>query len=162
VGNKLTINPGLRYERQSLTGLLESVTFSNNWAPRIGATYDPTGQGKMKIYGNWGIFYMKMPNDLTAPAPSPHAEVSRAAYSDAGLTQPVPDGTLALGTTSHFIALGQTADQIDPNIKAGYVNEVLAGVEYEILPGTNLGVRYIHRDIPRIVEDVQPYPMVAA
>jgi hypothetical protein len=138
------------------------VTFTNNWAPRIGATYDPTGQGKMKIYGNWGLFYMKMPNDLAARALSADAGVSRADYFDAGLTQPVPDGTLALGTTSHYIALGQTADQIDPNIKAGYVNEVLAGFEYEALPGLNLGVRYIHRDIPRIVEDVQPYPMVAS
>jgi outer membrane receptor protein involved in Fe transport len=36
VGDKLTITPGVRWERQTLTGLLESVTFSNNWAPRIG------------------------------------------------------------------------------------------------------------------------------
>ncbi len=58
-------------------------------------------------------------------------------------------------TGTHYIALGQTADQIDPNIKAGYVNEALVGFEYEALPGLVLGVRYIHRDIPRIVEDMQ-------
>jgi hypothetical protein len=162
VGNKLTITPGIRWERQSLTGMLESVTFTNNWAPRIGATYDPTGQGKMKIYGNYGLFYMKLPNDLAARALSSDAGVSRADYFDAALTQPVPDGTTALGTTSHFIALGQSADDIDPNVKAGYVQEVLAGFEFEAAPGLNLGVRYIHRDIPRIVEDVQPYPMVAS
>jgi outer membrane receptor protein involved in Fe transport len=161
VGDKLTITPGVRWERQSLTGLLESVAFTNNWAPRIGATYDPTGLGKMKIYANWGLFYSKMPNDLAARALSADAGVSRADYFDAALTQPVPDGTLALGTTTHYIALGQTADDIDPNIKAGYLNEVLAGFEYEAAPGLNLGVRYIHRDIPRIVEDVQPFPMVA-
>ena len=42
-----------------------------------------------------------------------------------------------------------------------YVNEVIAGVEHEVLPGLNMGVRYIHRDIPRVLEDVQPFPVVA-
>jgi len=161
VGDKLTITPGIRYERQKLTGMLESMTFNNNWAPRIGATYDPSGRGKTKIYGNFGLFYMKLPNDLAARALSSDAGVSRADYFDEALTQPVPDGTLALGTTTHFIALGPSADTIDPNTKAGYVREAIAGFEFEAAPGLNLGVRYIHRDIPRIVEDVQPYPIVA-
>ena len=50
---------------------------------------------------------------------------------------------------------------IDPSVKAMYVNEVIAGVEHEVLLGLNVGVRYIHRDIPRVLEDVQPFPMVA-
>jgi len=104
---------------------------------------------------------MKLPNDLAARALSSDAGVSRADYFDEALTQPVPDGTLALGTTTHFIALGPSADTIDPNTKAGYVREAIAGFEFEAAPGLNLGVRYIHRDIPRIVEDVQPYPIVA-
>jgi hypothetical protein len=161
IGNRLTINPGIRYERQALTGTLADLTLGNNWAPRIGATFDPTGQGKMKIYGNWGLFYSKVPNDLAARALSADAGVSRADYFDANLTQPVPDGVLALGTTSHFLQQGVSADQIDPNVKASYVNEVVTGVEFEAMPRMNVGVRYIHRDIPRVLEDVQPFPIVA-
>jgi len=37
----------------------------------------------------------------------------------------------------------------------------LAGFEFQAAPGMRLGVRYIHRDIPRVLEDVQPFPMVA-
>ena len=37
----------------------------------------------------------------------------------------------------------------------------MAGFEFEALPGMNVGVRYIHRDIPRVLEDVQPFPIVA-
>jgi hypothetical protein len=161
IGSRLTINPGIRYERQALTGTLEDLTLDNSWAPRIGATYDPTGRGKMKIYGNWGLFYSKVPNDLAARALSSDAGVSRADYFDVNLTQPVPDGTLALGTTTHFLQQGVSADLIDPNAKASYVNEAVVGFEFEPLPHTNVGVRYIHRDIPRVLEDVQPFPIVA-
>ena len=73
IGNRLTVSPGIRYERQALTGTLAKLTLSNNWAPRIGATFDPTGGGKMKIYGNWGFFYAKIPNDLAARALSSEA-----------------------------------------------------------------------------------------
>jgi outer membrane receptor protein involved in Fe transport len=161
VGNRLTINPGIRYERQALTGTLADLTLGNNWAPRVGATFDPTGKGTMKVYGNWGFYYSKIPNDLAARALSSDAGVSRADYFDAGLTQPVPDGVLALGTTSHFLQQGLTADLIDPSVKSSYVNEAVVGFEIEARPGLNVGARYIHRDIPRVLEDVQPFPIVA-
>jgi hypothetical protein len=161
IGSRLTINPGLRYERQRLTGTLADLTLGNEWAPRIGATWDPTGHDRAKVYGSWGRFYTRMPNDLAARALSADAGVSRADYLDAGLTQPIPDGTLAADTTTHFLQQGVSSDVIDPSVKAMYVNEILTGFEYEARPGLNLGVRYIHRDIPRVLEDVQPFPMVA-
>ena len=77
------------------------------------------------------------------------------------LTQPIPDGTLAGRHDGALPAAGRVADQIDPNVKAMYVNEALGGFEYEAAPGLNVGVRYIHRDIPRVLEDVQPFPIVA-
>jgi outer membrane receptor protein involved in Fe transport len=161
VGSRLTITPGLRYEQQKLNGSLESLTLNNNWGPRIGATYDPTGQGRAKIYGSWGIFYQKLPNDLAARALGLDGGVSRADYFDSLLTQPLPDGVLAANTTSHFLTQGTSADLIDPNVKSTYLDEALAGIELEVSHGLGLGVRYIHRSIPRIIEDVQPFPVVA-
>jgi hypothetical protein len=157
----LTINPGLRYEHQHLTGTLADLSLGNEWAPRIGVTWDPSNRDKMKVYGSWGWFYTRMPNDLAARALSSDAGVSRADYFDANLTQPIPDGTLAADTTSHFLQQGTSADQIDPNVKAMYVNEAIGGFEYQAAPGLNVGARYIHRDIPRVLEDVQPFPIVA-
>jgi hypothetical protein len=87
--------------------------------------------------------------------------VSRADYFDANLTQPVPDGMLALGTTSHFLQQGVSADLIDASVKSSYLNEAITGLEYELRPGLNVGVRYIHRHIQRVLEDVQPFPIVA-
>jgi hypothetical protein len=53
-----------------------------------------------------------------------------------------------------LIRAGQFPDFVDPNAKSTYKNEFLGGFEWEALPGLNLGVRYIYRDIPRALEDV--------
>ena len=165
LGDRLTIRPGVRYEQQTLVGQVISasgttendLTLSGNWAPRIGATYDVLGNGRSKIFANWGRFYAKIPNDLAARALSADAGISRADYYDAGLTQPIPDGTLtitqtpgspAASTTNHFQQQGVGADLIDPNAKSSYVDEFVAGFEFEARPNMNLGVRYIHRSDP--------------
>jgi hypothetical protein len=171
VGNRLTIKPGIRYEQQTLVGtIVDNFSLKNNWAPRIGATYDVLGNGRSKIFANWGIFYARIPNDLAARALSADAGISRADYYDAGLTQPIPDGVLTvtqtpggtpLSVTQHYLTQGTGADLIDPNVKSSYVNEFVGGYEFEAFPNVNLGVRYIHRSIPRVLEDVGPYAVGA-
>ena len=161
VGDRLTIRPGLRYEQQTIEGTLKKFTWKNNYAPRIGVTYDVAGGGKSKLYGNWGRFYAKVPNDLAARSLSADSGISRADYFDANLTRPVPEGVLAGGQTRHFILAGQNASDFDPNARSTYMDEYLAGFEYEALPGMNVGVRYIHRSMPRILEDVGTAQMVA-
>jgi len=161
VGDRLTIRPGLRYEQQKIVGTVTDFTWKNNYAPRIGVIYDPTGSSKSKIYANWGRFYAKVPNDLAARSLSADSGISRADYFDAGLTRPVPEGTLAGGQTRHFILAGTAASDFDPNAKSTYMDEALVGYEREVLPGMNVGVRYIHRNMPRILEDVGTAPMLA-
>jgi outer membrane receptor protein involved in Fe transport len=166
VGDRLTVKPGVRYEQETLNGtLVTGFKLKNNWAPRIGATYDPTGTGKSKIYGSYGLFYQRIPNDLAARALSADAAIG-ADYFDANLTQPIPNGVLAgpVGsqTTTHYSIAGAGADVLDPNAKLTYMQEFLVGTEYQFRPNMSVGVRYVHRSIPRVLEDVQPYPIVAA
>jgi hypothetical protein len=161
VGNKLTIRPGLRYEQQKLIGNLTDFTWDGNWAPRIGVVYDPQGQGRMKLFASYGRFFAKIPNDLAARALSADAGVTRADYFDAALTSPVPDGVLAAGQTEHFTLAGTEPAQIDPDSRSTYLNEYLAGFEWEPLTGLNLGIRYTHRDFGRVLEDIGTLPMVA-
>src|SRR5581483_3395547 len=162
VGNRLTINPGLRYEQQTLNGdVITGFQLKNNWAPRVGATYDPTGDGKTKIYGNWGRFYSRMPNDLAARALSAEVSITRADYFDAGLTQAIPDGTLAGGQSTHLALSGAAAgDTIDPNTKMSYIDEFVVCFEREIMPNTSFGARWIHRRTGRVLEDVANCPLV--
>ena len=171
-GERLTINPGLRYEEQTLVGNLtglhtlqgntiDDFPLKGNWAPRIGAVYDVLGNGRSNLYGNYGRFFARIPNDLAARALSADDGVSRIDYFDANLTQPIPNGVLAGGQTNHYVTAGAAPDTIDEDAKLSYKDEFVAGFEYEAWPNINLGVRYIYRNIGRVLEDVANAPVVA-
>ena len=172
VGERLTINPGLRYEEQVLIGTIQELTtlqgntiedfaLKGNWAPRVGVVYDLLGNGKSRLYGNYGRFFARIPNDLAARALSADDGVSRIDYFDGNLTQPIPNGVLAGGQTNHYVAAGVGADAIDEDAKLSYKDEIVAGFEYEAWPNINVGVRYIYRNIGRVLEDVADAPVVA-
>jgi outer membrane receptor for ferrienterochelin and colicin len=184
VGHKLTLRPGVRYEQQHLIGTDQppachvgdslpgagdgtgpavacEYTWSGNWAPRLGATYDIKGDGTSKIFASWGRFYAKIPNDLAARALSADASVSRADYYDANLTQPIPDGVVAAGVTQHYSLAGASASTFAPNTKSTYEQEFLGGIQWGLGGNLNLGVTYLHRTIPVILEDYQPAAIVA-
>jgi hypothetical protein len=183
IGKRLTLRPGLRWERQRLIGgdpplchaddslpdagdgagpaIPCAFTFSSNWAPRIGATYDVLGNGKSKVYASWGRYFVKIPNDLASRALSADQGVTRADYFDANLTAPVPDGVLAGGVTQHLVISGTSTAIFDPNAKSTYQDEFAGGVELEVASALSVGVRYVHRTVPRILEDYQPAPLVA-
>src|SRR5262249_26871025 len=127
VNNKLTINPGLRYEQEKIAGtIITNFTLKNNWAPRLGVTYDPWGNGNTKVYASYGRFYARVPNDLAARALSSDDSISLADYFDPNLTQPIPNGTATITPTgattlNHFVETSSGVDTIDPNAKLSYV-----------------------------------------
>ena len=50
----------LGYTSSNLTVVPKGQLYNNDWnnlAPRFGFAYDPRGDGKMAIRGNWGMFY---------------------------------------------------------------------------------------------------------
>ncbi len=174
---KLTLRPGIRWERQELVGgepppnlcsegesrpgqndgttpKACSFTWDNLWAPRLGATYDLFGNGKSKIYAAWGRFYAKIPNDLAARAMSADAGITRQDFRDAALTQPVANGVSFAGFTTHLLQSSGSAAIIDPEAGSSYKEEIVAGAEFEVANNVSLGVRYIHRTMPQILEDI--------
>jgi hypothetical protein len=167
IGNRLTVNPGLRFDQETLSGdLIKDWQLKNNFAPRLGIAYDATGDGKTKIYGNFGIYYNRVPNDLAARALSADDGFSRIDYFDAGLTRPIPAGVqtktpTAAATGTHVILLGSGADDIDPNAKMSYTREFVLGFEREVAPSTTLGIRYVYRNMPRVLEDIADCPQAA-
>jgi hypothetical protein len=167
IGNRLTINPGVRLDQETMDGnLIKGWQLKNNWAPRLGATYDPFGDGRTKFYGNYGIYYNRVPNDLAARALSADDGYSRADYFDAALTKPIPAGVstktpTTAATTTHFILLGAFPDDVDPNAKMSYNNEVVLGFEREVMARTTFGIRYVFRNTGRVLEDITDCPMAA-
>jgi hypothetical protein len=155
VNDRLTISAGIRYERQELIGTGNSVTFDDNWAPRLALTWDPSGSGRMKVFGSYGLYYSRIPNDLALLTfGDDGGRVIWADYFDPELTEPIPDGVEALGTRAHLIVSSGAPATVEPGAKTTYIQEGVVGFEYEALPQLTLGIQFIYRDMPRVIEDV--------
>jgi len=183
VGRRLTLRPGLRWERQRLEGggtplcysdeslvgkgdgtpgneIHCAYSWSNNWGPRLGAVFDATGSGRSRVYASWGRYYARIPNDLADAAMSGEAS-GRADYFDAALSERVPDGVLAARTRTHFLVRGGSPATFVNGSRSTYHDELVAGFEIEAVRSLSLGVRYVHRSLPSVLEDYTPVPMVA-
>ena len=71
IGSKLTVNLGLRTEREHVPTYALAADYPNDvipqygidfkfgdkLAPRAGFAYDLKGDGKWKVFGSWGVFY---------------------------------------------------------------------------------------------------------
>jgi hypothetical protein len=156
VGQHVTVRGGIRWEQSKHVGVGAKYTFPGTWAPRLGVTYDPTGKGRAKIFANFGHFYTLYPGDLSSRGFSALAATNQADYFDAGLTRPIPNGVLAGNTLNHLVMSGLDPAQAYSGTENTYNREWLVGAEYEWMPGLNLSVRYIRRDLFNVVEDMAP------
>ena len=156
----LTLSAGLRYERQRLEGDSVGVTFDDNWAPRLGVVWDPSGQGRVKLYGSAGVFFAKIPNNVAMTLLGTGGRVRRADYFDPGLTHPVPEGVEALGTTRHLILAATEPAEVDASAALTYTRELSLGADFTVASDLTLGIQLLHRDMPRVLEDVNTAAMV--
>ena len=62
VSNDLTIDAGLRYDRQTLTDA------TNNFAPRIGFGWHPRGDARLAIRGGYAVYYTQIRANAVASA----------------------------------------------------------------------------------------------
>jgi outer membrane receptor protein involved in Fe transport len=175
----LTINAGLRYEEQRLryardlrhttdplTGRRlgsDAMALQNLWAPRLGIMYDPTREGRSKIYGHWGRFYESIPLDINDR--SFGGEVQYEQRFDAG-TQcgDAVDGFGGPDGNGCLVEPGQRADKdeiifgsgvlVEPDIKPQYMDELLIGAEYELVEDLVIGISFQDRRLGRVIEDV--------
>ncbi len=167
IGRHLTLKPGLRFEQQQMSGTYSRYVFGHNWAPRIGAIYDPMGDRKSKIIFNWGRFYEKIPSDISIRAFSFETSVLNTLYKDAGAgNQPVLSAANyvpgrvtktadPLQNTPNLAFSGTPADTtlVYGGTGAQYQDEFIAGYEKEFSHGLTFSGHFIYRDLKRVLED---------
>lgn len=147
-----TLKAGIRYDYQKMAGggsAAIGYTFDGNWAPRLGLIYDVNADGKTKIYGSWGRFFEKIPNDICVRSFSSESGVNNVYWGDAALTDFLNDDlNRDIGLT------GAQPTFIVPDTKSMYQDELVLGFEHELNPTLSVGARYIWRIVPRILEDL--------
>jgi outer membrane receptor protein involved in Fe transport len=167
----LTLNAGLRWEQQTLyaadhiAGQISPTTgeripekalvLKNMLAPRVGIVYDWTQEGRSKVYGHFGRFYESIPMDINVRAYG--GEVIAINFLDETGCDPTDplatcdeEGPGFLGTS--LAGSGDTL--VAEGLKAQYLDEIVLGSEYEVLPDLKVGASYIRRELGRVIEDV--------
>ena len=132
-------------------GQARSFNINDMWAPRVGFTWDIAHNNKSKLYGFWGQYYERVPNDLAIRALTDEY-FHFSYYADPALTVPRP------GDANHWTnGLYPTVITGGPDgsrIKGSYNEEYILGFQYEIRPDFNMGVRGIYRTLGRVIEDI--------
>lgn len=168
VNNKFTFNYGVRYDadfgfydpkngsyenNRGVQALRRIGIFSpnggvpendkNNFSPRIGFAYDPTGRGKAVLRASYGLFYDQIFTNVQFFALQ---QTGDNIYTSV-LFDPIRFGIDPLprqtGSVPNVPANG-TLRLIDPNIVTPYSQQSSINFQYEIKPGLILETQYIH------------------
>ncbi|HTQ61470.1 MAG TPA: carboxypeptidase regulatory-like domain-containing protein [Candidatus Solibacter sp.] len=169
----LTLNLGLRYERQTFTD------GEKNFAPRVGFAYNWRGEGKTVIRGGFGIYYSQVVDNseanyaLSGPTgvfnftatpgqigfPASVADVPLPAFP-AGAVAPVRTIYIRPGRAAFYNQFFPVADLIGyPDALLNpYSEQWTLGVERRIAKGWVLGVDYVGSHTVHVVRplDVDP------
>ena len=162
----LTINAGVRWEQQKIgnrTGQT-AINLNKNYAPRLGVIWDPSNNGRSKLYANYGRFYESVPLDINLRSFGDEVSVQTnnldpiaGHFTPGTVGSAASGGVPAQGGTGGKLAfrfLGNTITPVDPNLKGQYINEYLAGYDYEIAPNFAVGIKGTYRDLGRVIEDM--------
>jgi hypothetical protein len=153
--DRLTLNVGARFDRyrvslpEQVTPVarfnptedrydgIDAVVVFNHLVPRVGGSFDLTGDGKTVLKGNWGRFYFN-PGVNLADAVNRN---STDQYSDYNWNDLNGDRIFQEGEETTIITSvgGSAGAAIDPNLKNPYTDEASVFVERALI--TDLGVR---------------------
>src|SRR5262249_34572411 len=75
--DKVTLNVCLRWDSLTLQGSdgITRISLHDQWSPRVGVVWDPTQQGRSKIYANYGRYYENIPLDIVSRSSSPQTQI---------------------------------------------------------------------------------------
>ncbi len=180
----LQLNLGVRYEEQWITAgangnsvavahpgedecvvdlncrTVQKLKLKNNWSPRLGLVWDPAQNGKSKVYGFYGRFYEAIPLDMNIRAINGEryiikrwgntADLSGGSWINPNGSPLAINGTWTLNRTSNLTAV----TPLDDNLRAQYQNEFVLGGEYQFGSQWSAGVRFVDRELKRVIEDM--------
>jgi outer membrane receptor protein involved in Fe transport len=149
------LNIGARWDLQqaySINGFkyLALNNLFDTLQPRIGFTWDPTGDGRSKIFANYARFVeTPIPLDINVRATGEDIQ------NDWNLNVSRLNGAAGSTAISNFGNLGNHFTPIDEGLKPQTVNEWTAGFEYgpSGWRDLTLGVRGIYRAQGDVIED---------
>jgi outer membrane receptor protein involved in Fe transport len=166
VGPRLTLNLGIRTENEKIPTFRPDIAeyafqfgFGDKLAPRLGATFDVRGDGRVKAFASWGRYY-----DWTK------YEIARGSFGgdvwhiyyrsldtlDIGSLNlnNLPGNDLWGGATGFRDLRATSINNTDPDIKPMFQDSFTGGMDFQMGGNMALGVHVIHNNLGRTIEDM--------
>jgi hypothetical protein len=177
VMDRVTVNLGVRYDAQIVSGNDGNVGMSlpNQWSPRVGLIWDPSREGRSKIFANFARFYQAITLNLVDR--SFPGELNLSSFRPAAGCDPTdPNQGRSGGTCDNrdnlsnwgpfygvdnsydpnqkYVVTGSDRVPVDPDLKPQSSDQFVVGGEYEIVADARLGGAYTHQSLGYAVEDM--------
>jgi hypothetical protein len=180
--NRLTINAGFRYDMQDdsqlaaavpenpfFPTLMPGIDFQGadagvvwkDFSPRVGFTYDLTGNGRNVMSASYATYYGQMsPGQLSSQLAATGAVFVRYPWADAngdGFVQPAEVNTtgtpLSRSTAYDPSNPGSTTSptRVDPDVKNDRTREFIAGFDRQLNSQMAIGGNYVWRKYDRFL-----------
>ncbi|MCA9683935.1 MAG: TonB-dependent receptor [Myxococcales bacterium] len=164
----LVVSAGVRWEVQDMRDVFGNsrVLIWDNVGPRVGVTYDWTDEGRSRLYGSYGWFFQPLPLQLNSRVFGGLVQVGRSYNQndclgqsttvDGATHQRLDDGGQPTEwcVDGNGFTTGLTEGAVQPGLKGPYNQQFQVGYEQEVIEDLVLGVRWVHQDLGRAVEDV--------
>jgi hypothetical protein len=173
---RLTLNLGVRFETENIPTFHREVRdngFSFGWsdkiAPRLGATYDLLGNGKVKLFGSWGRYFAWVPYSLARGAFGAdywHNYYRTLDTPDAFSLSPLIPGVAASNGTNlpgrniWSNVTGSSRDRrvldfntVAPGIKPMSTDLINFGTDFQVNSTTVVHAGFVRNSLNRTIED---------
>ena len=159
ISEHLHLNLGIRYEQfdnRNAAGR-SFIKIDDQWAPRLGFVWDPSGEGTQKVYGHYGRYHLPVPTTVSVRFAGVKSS-SMTWYLLEGLNAddtPVYDANNALFSFVEADNLIRDPGVLrDGDLKPMYQDELTLGYDVLVDGGWKFGVRGVARELGRAIEDI--------
>jgi len=157
-GSNLTLNLGLRWERyENKNSLGETfIETPDQWAPRLGAIWDISGNGKSKLFASAGLYHLPVAS-VTNIYTAGGATFDNSWYIFDGEINPdgspTSYGERVFHTYDHEGTVPDPRATISENFDPMSQTEIILGYEQALGSVWSVGVRGVARWFNEIIED---------
>ncbi|RZZ82811.1 TonB-dependent receptor [Pseudoxanthomonas winnipegensis] len=135
------------------------VDSGDQWAPRLGASWDVFGDSSLKIYGNLGRYYLALPNSVAVRGASASLYTNEY-FTYTGIdANAAPTGLTALGPgpVSSNGEYGQAPDATAfaaSDLRSQYQDEIIFGFDKTIGDKWFYGAKATYRKLQTAIDDI--------